>query len=275
MMNTKIDYKKIINIPRIENNILVLNFDKVEFLHTFEITELFTFIVLLPFEGENYEIKNETVAVFYLYRINFFEQLEKVKNLSPQHSQNPYEAKSERLLELQTYKFKSEFYGNAEKLVQMFLNRGLSEDTSYNLLASFAEVVDNVFLHNLGKWTLDTEFRCLSLVQDYPKWKKLLVSICDFGVGFYETLHSNYPEIKDESDAISLGIRKATTARNPQKGGNGLILLQKNVFNGFNGELFIRSKNVLAKISQEEKLEIINKEIPFNHGSSVSFLINF
>ncbi len=275
-MNTDINYNKITKIPQIKNNILILDFTNINFLNTFEITELFAYIALFSFSGSSYEIKNATEIVDYLYRVNFFEKLEKVKKLIPHQSQNKYNEGNNRLLELQTYFAKEEFYGNGEKLIQMFLNRGLTEDTSYNLLASFAEVIDNVFYHNIGKWNTDIEdCRCISLVQDYPKGKKLLVSVCDFGVGFLDTLHFNYPKINNEAEAISLGIKKATTARISKKGGNGLILLQNNIFNGFNGELFIRSKNTLAKVSEKEEIQIINKNIPFSHGTAVSFLLNF
>jgi hypothetical protein len=273
-MNTLIDYKKIANIPRIEDNILILDFNEVDFLNTFEIIEFFTYLIFFKFEGADYEIQNKTEVVSYLYRVNFFERLEKIKKLIPHNSQNPYEGKNNHLLKIQTYNFRQELLGNSEKIIEMFLQRKLSEEMSYNLLASLSEVVDNAFFHNLGLWDINVNGRCFCLIQDYPNTNKIFVSIADTGVGFQQTLQRNYPQIKTEEDAIKIAIQKETTARNPQKGGNGLILLQNNVFNGFKGKLFIRSQDTLMKI-EKTKTKLINKCLPFSRGSCVHFILHF
>jgi len=47
---------------------------------------------------------------------------------------------------------KVSFYTQAELIYKLCTNLGLKEDTASIITASFLEIVDNAFTHNLGKW---------------------------------------------------------------------------------------------------------------------------
>lgn len=128
--------EKIEKIVSITGDTLVLDFSSVDFLDTFDIMELFSYIVSLPFEGDEYVIRDEDKdVVAYLYRINFFMSLEDVKNLSPHHRINPYGGMSNRLLEMRVYRYKQDFYGDFSKIYSMIAHFGLSEEKT-SLIAS-------------------------------------------------------------------------------------------------------------------------------------------
>jgi len=269
-----IDYSKISDIPKVDGNRLILDFAGAKFLDTFEITELFAYLVKLPFTGKDYGIINETAATEYLYRINFFHQLEKAKKMEMHYSQNPYTGIQNRLLELQLYHFKNAFYGDYPKICEMLRDVGLKEEAVALTASSLGELIDNAFSHNLGKWDSVLGPMVILLAQNFPQKKELCFSVCDFGVGFLQTLHENYPKLSSEAEAISLAIQPNITGRIQKRGGNGLDYLRKNVFNGFQGSLQIRSGNTLLSITSKSVSK--NRQIPpFLLGANIFFTINY
>lgn len=265
-----IDYAKIAGIPRIENDTLVLDFAGADFLNTFEIVELFSYLVQFPFDGEEYEIINESDASRYLYRVNFYAQLEQIKNLAPHHSQNPYGGMSNRLLELQKYRHKDGFYGDYPRICDMLQNIGVDQEKISLIASSLGEVNDNAFSHNLGKWSVKIGPLVIFLAQNFPNKKELCFAYADFGIGFLHTLQFNYPELTSEASAVIKALEPNVTGRPQKRGGNGLDYLQRNVFNGFRGSLFIRSKDKL--INAQTKKEY---ETPLAVGASVLFTLHY
>lgn len=264
------NYEKITGIPKKEEKILVLDFSGVDFLNTFEITELFAYLTLFPFDGEEYEIRNTTDVTSYLYRINFFERLETVKNLNPHHSQNLHDGMNNKLLELQTYHYKNGFYGDYEKICRLLQNIGVSVENISLIASSLGEVVDNAFSHNLGRWDPSIGPLGVFLAQIFPKKRELCFSFCDFGVGFLSTLQKNYPEITSQKEAIELALQPNITGRSQRQGGNGLDYLKKNVFNGFHGRLDIRSGDTLYSAREE-----LSQNTPFLSGANIFFTLHY
>jgi hypothetical protein len=86
-------------------------------------------------------------------------------------------------------------------------------------------------------------------MQNNIRQREFSVSICDFGIGFLQTIRHNYPKIATEAEAIKLALNENITGRPNQRGGNGLLFLQKNIFNGFKGSLVIRSTNTLVNVT--------------------------
>ena len=57
------DYSKITKIPKKQENNLILDFEGIDFLNTFEITELFAYLISFSFTGEIYKIENNSNVV--------------------------------------------------------------------------------------------------------------------------------------------------------------------------------------------------------------------
>jgi hypothetical protein len=273
------DYQKLINIVKLKNNKLTLNFEQVDFLDVFEITELMFYITNLQKEFTEYEVIGSSSASNHLSRINFFYLLEKIKeNLTPNSlgKLNPDTGTHSYLLELQKYNSKSEFYVNQEKIFNAFKDIKLSDNDTSLLVASLGEIVDNAFFHNLGKWKNNYGPLAVALMQNYNEKKKIGFSFMDYGNGFLPILKKNYSTLQNSTQAIALALQKGKTARpTEQSGGNGLWYLQKNIFNGFRGELFIRSADTLVQVIQQDKIKTLHKNLPYNYGVNVYFRINY
>lgn len=98
----------------------------------------------------------------------------------------------------------------------------------------------------------------------------------DYGNGFLSALQGNYPELENEAQAITLALLKGKTAKLAgQKGGNGLWFLQKNIFNGFRGELFIRSGNTLVQVIKQEETQTLDERLPYSYGANVFFNLKY
>lgn len=175
---------------------------------------------------------------------------------------------------------KTTFYTLAEKIYLTCNQVGLSADTSSLITASFLEIVDNAFSHNLGKWPTNHYKRAMSLIYNDTENKTLLISVADIGVGFFETLKNKYSQINNEAEAIELAIQANTSSR-PQDyqgqntGGNGLFYLQKNIFNGLPGELYIRSRGTLLEVLDQKQTKLINSELPYSYGANVFFSLSY
>lgn len=175
---------------------------------------------------------------------------------------------------------KTTFYTLTEKIYLTCNQIGLNTDTSSLITASFLEIVDNAFSHNLGKWPTSHYKRVMSFIHNDIENKTLLISVADIGVGFLETLKNKYPQIQNEADAIALAILPNTSSR-PQDyqghhaGGNGLFYLQKNIFNGLPGELYIRSRGTLVEILDQKKTKLISSKLPYDYGAHVFFGLSY
>lgn len=263
------DYQKLIRIPSIQNESLVLDFQGVLFLNTFEITELFAYLVLFPFWGNTYQIQNSTDTVWYLQRVNFFSQLERIKNLIPQSIESRSHT-SDRLLELQIYQHKHGFYGDYEHIQTLLQTIGVGDEKLSLIVSSLWEIVDNAFSHNLWRWSSDIGPLAILLAQKFEKKRELCFSFCDFWIGFLETLKGNYPSLDWQREAILHAIKPNITGRPQGRGGNGLDYLKKNVFNGFRGELRIRSGDTVLSVAEET-----SQHTPFGAGANIIFTLHY
>ncbi|MDQ7010100.1 MAG: hypothetical protein Q9M94_07475 [Candidatus Gracilibacteria bacterium] len=165
---------------------------------------------------------------------------------------------------------KNEFYASGEKILKKLGEIGLSDDTSYLIFSSLGEIIDNSFFHNLGRWTTPFGPKCFFYFYNNKKEKQLNFVISDLGIGFKGTLKNNFPELDTEKDALQIALKPGITGRYENKGGNGLVFLQKNIFNGFKGELFIRSNNFIAKVDSFAEISEIRNDVKIL-GTMVKF----
>jgi len=177
--------------------------------------------------------------------------------------------------QIKPYIFKQDFYGDYENIFEEFSKIGISEENTAILVSSIGEIIDNSFSHNLGQWNNSFGPLVLYLSQQIPDRKEINISICDFGIGFLATLKKNYPQLENEEEAIKFALMPQTTGRINKMGGNGLVYLQKNVFNGFKGNITIRSNNTLVSIKSKETVELISNSIPFDFGTNVFISLNY
>ncbi|MDX1918206.1 MAG: hypothetical protein SFT81_03575 [Candidatus Caenarcaniphilales bacterium] len=249
-----------------------MNFAQATFLNAFEINELFFQVINLP-DWSQIRIENHNQCSEYLCRINFFSQLSNIRGITNETTESPHAGLNDGLTELSIYKHKPEFYGDQERINTVLSGLGLSKDIIIKVANSLSEIVDNAFSHNLGQWSLQTGPLVSLIAQKYKYSNKscLLFSICDFGGGFRNSLLANYPDLKDEKEAINSAIQPNLTGRPQRKGGNGLFYLQRETFNGFKGSLIIRSGNTISKVEKKLKTTPLNEKLPFNYGSNVFF----
>lgn len=194
-------------------------------------------------------------------RINFKSNLEKIFWINNHFTENTFTWNNSLLQEIKVFSNKNEFYSINEKILNMLTIIWLNEDTSYLVLSSLWEVIDNTFFHNLWRWKLEFWPLCLFLAQNYPKKRKLSFSISDLWIWFSWTLKANYPWLIKEKDYIEIGLKPWITGRYQNKWWNWLVYLQKNIFNWFNWELFIRSNDTIVKVESFWKLKEIQNNL--------------
>jgi hypothetical protein len=104
---------------------------------------------------------------------------------------------------------------------ESLLKREFSEDCLYLVSSSLGEIGNNCFDHNLGFWQGDAG--CL-FVRDQK-----FALICDRGRGIKESLSLVYSLAQDDIDYISVAFSKIISGRAPEKRGNGLKFVKKNI----------------------------------------------
>ncbi len=148
------------------------------------------------------------------------------------------------------------------------------------MVSSFLEIVDNAFTHNLGRWPTKYYKRVTSLFINDTKKKNFIIAVADLGVGFKETLKLKYPEVQSETEAIQLAVQANTSSRpvdykGQKMGGNGLYFLQKNIFNGLAGKLFIRSCNCFCEVLSVNQVKQLEIDLPYSYGANVLFKLSY
>lgn len=255
-------YWQLDNIVTFEKGIISINICKNKFLDIFEIIEIFNYIV----EKYNQDNIKSTIIDWncelkdYLDRINFNFNLNVlfwIKNLN----ENIHTWNNDLLQEIKIFSNKNEFYVINEKILNMLWRIWLSDDTSYLVLSSLWEIVDNSFFHNLWRWQTKFWPKCILLIQNYPKIKKLSFVISDLWIWFSNTLKDNHPWLNTEKDYIEIALKPWITWRYQNKWWNWLVYLQKNIFNWFKWELKIRSNNSLVKVEDFGKIIEIQNDI--------------
>jgi hypothetical protein len=89
--------------------------------------------------------------------------------------------------------------------------------------SSLGEIGNNCFDHNLGFW--QGEAGCLFIRDDE------FALICDRGRGIKQSLSSVYSLIETDNNYISIAFSKVISGRAPEKRGNGLKFVKKNILN--------------------------------------------
>lgn len=163
--------------------------------------------------------------------------------------------------EINIFSNKNEFYASWEKILKKLWQIWLSDDTSYLLFSSLGEIIDNSFFHNLGRWTTKFWPKCFFYYHNNEQDKKLSFVISDLWVWIKGTLKNNFPNLKTEKDAINMALKPWITWRYEKKWWNWLVFLQKNIFNWFRWELFIRSNNFIAQIDWFAKMVEIKNDV--------------
>ena len=128
---------------------------------------------------------------------------------------------------------RSDFNGRLASY-ESILKKNFSEDCLFLLSSSLGEIGNNCFDHNLGFWQGDAG--CLFIRENN------FTLICDRGRGIKQSLSSVYSLTKEDKDYISIAFTKVITGRAPEKRGNGLKFVKKNILNCGLG-LFCRSED--------------------------------
>lgn len=269
-----VDYNQLYKIAKVKDQILNIDFNEKEALSTFETTELFSYIVMAA-DYKTIQLRDENHIQKYLNSIGFLPLISKIKQIDipiQEHSESDLQ---EELFQIQSYTYKPEFYGRYESILAKLKHIGISDDTGMLIGSSLGEIVDNAFSHNIGQWSNDLGPLVILLMQNNIQKRELTISICDFGIGFLQTIKHNYPKITTEAEAINLALKANVTGRPNQKGGNGLLFLQKNVFNGFKGTLSIRSTNTLIIVTELNTTQTITEKLHFTRGVNICFSVEY
>ncbi len=126
--------------------------------------------------------------------------------------------------------------------------------------SSCGEIGNNSFDHNLGKW------------KDIPgiyfnySFNERKIVLADRGQGLLQTLQFILPNLCTHLDALHIAFTEIITGRAPEKRGNGLKYVRRNVENGFfsltyqsgDAELYLKSGE------KYDRLIIKKSKIPMN-----------
>lgn len=263
-----------INYEKILKKGADVNLKEIDSLNSMEINDLFFYFANHNQDLKNYEGRKE--IIYYMDSIGFFTLLVNIREKNKCiHCISAADPDFRLFGRMRLYTSKQDFYGEYEIIFNEFKEIGFSENNAALITSSIGEIIDNAFYHNLGQWNSEFGPLVIFTAQHIPDKKNINISICDFGVGFLNTLIGNYPFLKIEADAIVFALKVNTTGRINKAGGNGLVYLQKNIFNSFAGNIMIRSGNTLTAIEKREEVRIINDNIPFDYGANVYINLNY
>lgn len=149
----------------------------------------------------------------------------------------------DRLIELSRLSYRHDFQSREEQLAVILQRIGMEEEKTYLAVALIAEVVDNIFTHNFGRWPFVQIPGGLIMAQKWAKVNTIKVAIGDFGVGIRTTLAEipKYKSIATDEEAIRKALEPDVTSRPQQRGGNGLPFILREIQGDLRGQLDIRS----------------------------------
>ncbi|MFH0820643.1 MAG: helix-turn-helix domain-containing protein [Candidatus Peregrinibacteria bacterium] len=134
--------------------------------------------------------------------------------------------------------------------MEKLLNTKIGE--VYSIISSSAgEIGNNSFDHNLGKWP-DIQ----GLYFGYSFEKRQIV-LADRGLGILKTLQQTISDLSDHKEALYIAFTEVITGRAPEKRGNGLKYVRRNVEKGYfklkfqtgNAELNLNAGETLSRNS--------------------------
>lgn len=166
--------------------------------------------------------------------------------------------------------YRDEFNARLGRFISMFKTFGLNESDAQRATALVGELGNNVFDHNLGNWPTNIS-GCIIAAQHYPSIRTIEIAVGDPGVGFYGSLKAAFPEIKNDIEAIKLGL-DGNTGRVGEKRGNGLKLIQQWTLQNFAGKVMIHSGNGLVIVDNTGMKEYTVNRIL---GTIAQFMINY
>ena len=98
----------------------------------------------------------------------------------------------------------------------------------YSLISTSAgEIGNNAYDHNLGKWP-----DIPGLYYSYELTKRKIV-LADRGLGILKTLQQIIPSLKTHQEALNIAFTEVITGRAPERRGNGLKWVRRNVEHGY------------------------------------------
>lgn len=105
------------------------------------------------------------------------------------------------------------------------------------VMVTMPEIINNVFDHS------ESPFGCYVCAQAYPREQRLLLSVIDFGKGFYASLSPHYRRISNDAEAIALAVQQGISSKTRRRNaGRGLYILSEWVKER-NGQLEIVSQS--------------------------------
>lgn len=134
----------------------------------------------------------------------------------------------------ETAQKESDFYCQTRDIFQARLDRmignllrekRINEENIYILSAIAGEIGNNSFDHNLGKWP-DVAGIFFGYIFSSDESKIILA---DRGQGILSTIKKIKPEIANDSEALKTAFTERISGRAPEKRGNGLKFVKKNI----------------------------------------------
>jgi len=248
-LNIKTIYK---NIEEIING-PVIDLSKVEFIHPYAVI-LITLLLAERHKLPNKKLifpKNQDV-LYYLKRLHFCDILKELGYLEEEKYLKEFDLGEKDNLNIQEIihsRYRDEFSARLERFVSIFKNFGLEENDARLITGIVGELGNNVFDHNALNWPTDIS-GCFIAAQNYPVKKILEFTIGDTGMGFSGSLKARFPNLKNDIEAILLGLA-GNTGRIDEIRGNGLRIIRSWTIDNFRGNIYIHSGNGLVKIDEE------------------------
>jgi len=259
-LNIKTIYKNIGGIVKGS----VVDLSEVEFIHPYAVI-LITLLLV-----ERHKLPNKKLVLpenpdvlYYLKRLHFCDVLKELSYLEEEEHLKKFDLGEKDNLNIQEIvhsRYRDEFSARLERFVKIFKNFGLEENDARLITAIVGELGNNVFDHNALNWPTDIS-GCFIAAQNYPNKNILEFTIGDTGMGFLGSLKARFPDLKNDIEAIQLGLA-GNTGRINETRGNGLRFIQSWTINNFRGNIYIHSGNGLVKIDEkgiksEETFKII------------------
>lgn len=141
-------------------------------------------------------------------------------------------------------------------LVALLKDKNVNETDAYIIFAMVAEIGNNSFDHNLGKWPdVPGVFFGCEINGD-----KLKIVLADRGQGVLKTLKQIKLELKDDVEALRAAFTEKISGRAPENRGNGLKFVKENVEKRKMHLSFI-SGNAEAELNEKMKIRKSEKSI--------------
>lgn len=145
----------------------------------------------------------------------------------------------------------------SEKIREVFVEDGFSDQESIYYETIIGEIGNNSFDHNLGKWTIP------GVLMIYNGRE---IVLADKGVGVLNTLKEIIPGLDNYKDALRVAFTEIVSGRSPESRGNGLKYVRSIIENGkIKAELQFFSGDYVVVIKPRREM-LIKKGKKFFNG---------